>query len=232
MKIKSLLVAATLGLAAFGALATPQYSGNTYGQEISNVTPANGGDLATTLDYGYYIWNDELAPKNWSIRWTGNGAAESTPTWAGGLVFRSSSLDTTSLFQYELASNETFSVNYDASFLGGQDAFGWTAITNNSGGVDGIDFTLSDDVELMVFSLGSSLFNNLALTNTDSGNASQHIYIGGGDDYTFGTTNVLVADVNGMKQQSFEIRVSAPGVVAIMGLGLIGLGLSRRRKAK
>ena len=33
-------------------------------------------------------------------------------------------------------------VAYDSPFLAGMDALGWTAATNDTGGVDGIDFTL------------------------------------------------------------------------------------------
>ena len=220
MNFKTIAIAATLSLTASVATATPQYSGNTYGNEISN--PWTG-------DAGYYIWNDENDAHSWHIRWTSPGAAESVVDWGGSIIFRDSNLGTLNTFKYETSGTygDQLNTTFDNPFLGGGDAFSWsTSHTNNSGGIDGIDFYIDGDAELMQLSLGSSLYDNLSLTSNDPGVDSFGIFIGSG----FSGTDVLVVENGGMVHQQFEIAVPEPASLALFGLGLAGLGIARKRQ--
>jgi hypothetical protein len=217
--IKSLLLAATLSVAAFTATATPQYTGNTFGT-------GNGVNSAT----GYYLWNDASSPSNWSLRWSDQSAAGSPIVeWVGSIIFGQSNLGTVSEFSFETGPyTDSSSTAYDSGFFGGGDGVEFTAFTSSTG-VDGIDFTLLGDTELMGFSLGSSLFSSLPENLLDASAAqSTSIFIGSG----LSGTKVLVTETGGFRRQSFEILVPAPGALALMGLGLLGLGLARRKQTK
>lgn len=214
MKIKSLLLAATLSVAAFTASATPQYSGNTFGTDISQ--PFQG-------DTGFYLWNDENSPRDWFLRWTDTTGDSTNPFWFGELVFETSNLGAVNPFLFE-ANTDSVNVSYSGIFA---DSFRWEAVTNTSGGVDGINFSITSDVELMEINLGStsSVFAGMTEVLDDPGVASTGIFIGSG----FAGTNVLIKEVNGFMTQSFEIQVPAPGVLALLGLGIFGLSLVRRK---
>ena len=125
MKIKSLIIAATLSLAAFTASATPQYTGNTFGSDLTQ--PHTG-------DSGYYLFNDMANPSNWSLRWTDTSRSGVNPTWFGSIVFETSNLGTATEYLFELG-DDTLTTNY-SSFL--SDSFTWEAITNTTGGIDGM----------------------------------------------------------------------------------------------
>lgn len=222
MDFKALALAATLAVTASVAEATPQYTGNTYGDELSN--PWTG-------DAGYYLWNDETDPRAWHLRWSAPGASDSVVDWGGSIIFRDSNLGSVNTFQYEASGiyGDSLYTTYDNPFIGGGDAFTWsTSHTNNTGGIDGIDFYVTENAELMQISLGSSLFENLDTTTTDAGVDSFGIFIGS----QYSSTNVLVVENGGMVHQQFEISVPEPASIALFGLGLAGLGMARRRQAK
>jgi hypothetical protein len=214
--IKSLLLAATLSVAAFTATATPQYSGNTFG---------TGNGVSSTT--GYYLWNDASSPSNWSLRWSDRTApGGSLVEWVGTISFGQSNLGVVTTFSYEMS--DTLTTVYDSVFFNGGDGFVYEGFTSSTG-VDGIDFTLLGDTELMGFSLGSSLFSSLPVNvDDDSAAQSTSIFIGSG----LSGTEVLVTQLNGIGRQQFEILVPAPGALALMGLGLLGLGLARRKQTK
>jgi hypothetical protein len=209
--IKSLVLAATLSIAAFTATATPQYTGNTFGSEL--MTPFSG-------DSGYYLWNDEASPSNWSLRWTDDTAG---PSWFGDIEFMSTSLGTSALFSFEGGDTFTPDLNTDDA-----DELSWSASTNTDGDIDGIDFSIGSSVETMRIRLGSSIFSGLPDASNDPGVVSTGIFIGSG----YASANVLVKTTGNSTRQSFEIHVPAPGALALMGLGLLGLGLARRKQTK
>jgi len=219
MTIKKLIASAALLLASATAFATPQYAGETVSADITSFS-----------DAGYYLWQDDTDSDTWHLRWTGIGADHDPVAWAGNIEFRDSSLGTTSTFQFETGGiyGDTMGTSYDSFFDAGADVFAWQAATNNTGGVDGIDFTIGSHVELMAISLGSSLFADLTTVFDDPGVASTAIFIGA----DLASTNVLVSERNGMMFQDFEVKVPEPNSIALLGLGLACLGLARRRQAR
>ncbi len=201
---------------ASAALATPQYHGST----------TSDGDLSLSHGAGYYIWNDLHDSRSWHVRWTGEGAsaAGGTVDWFGDLEFENQKLGTHQTFGFESSGPHQDSLTKFS--FGTSDFITWTAATNDTGGVDGFDFTLAGNVELLQFSLGSSLFASMHPALRDPGVESYGIYVG--DKYT--SSNVLVLEGTDGIYQQFEISVPEPSTVALLGLGLAGFGVLRRRR--
>jgi len=213
--LKNLGLLAVAVFASATAFATPQYTGSTFGSEI----------VGSASEAGYYIWNDESSPSDWHIRWTGTGTPGTTVDWFGSIVFENSTLGTVEEFKFEDSGTYADS-SFTASLPGLGDFLVWTAVTNTSGGVDGLDFSLTSDIELLEFNLGSSLFADLDTVLDDPGVAGTKIFVG--SDLT--TPDVLITSDALGKVQSFEIRVMEPGLFAMLGLGLGGLVLARRKQ--
>ncbi|MFT6905588.1 MAG: hypothetical protein ACJAS1_002245 [Oleiphilaceae bacterium] len=215
MNLKPLALAATLSIVSLTAFATPQYTGNT---TATNIT-------SSQMDTGYYIWNTESDTSNWHIRWTSTQAVPNSNRvdWFGSVVLEGNGLVSESTYSFD-GSNDQWLVTSGLF----SDQIQWTTITNDTGGIDGIDFEIDSTLEILEFNLGSSLFSNLAQHTYDPGVAGTNIYIG--ED--FATPDVLVFNSNAGVYQTFEVSVDEPATLALLGLGLAGLGFARRKQAK
>jgi hypothetical protein len=228
MNIRNIVLTAAALVFSASVFATPQYSGVT-----SSATPLIPPTAGVTP--GYYIWNDANNLNDWSIRWTspgGGGGTANYEYWGGGITFLSSSLGSVGTVAWEVGGTygDVLGPVVQGTF-GGADSFSFTAVTNGTGGYDGIDFSLTGAlVETIRFDLGSTVFAGIALEANDPGLASTGIFIG--ENYS--GTNVLASAGTGFEDvyvtQSFEVHIPEPSVIALFGLGLVGLGFAARRR--
>jgi len=210
VKNSAKLLALVLTVITASAFATPQYRG---------ITAGNPG--VGSQGPGYYIWSNQ-EKTNWKVRWQARDESLGDPgnrdlvSWWGTVDFFNSTLDTYSTFRFE---NTEDTLTHTTNFLG--DSLELTSVTNDNGGVDGFNFSITGGSEVLEIDLWASFFTQEGVVG-DNGVASDYIFIGQNAD----SPNVLI---NRKGIQSFEVKVPEPGSIALLGIGLIGLDFARKK---
>lgn len=212
------ILAAFLGIVAFGltsvSLATPVYTGPTEADFGIGDTGVPG--LASDNAAGYYLWT---TGDTWSVRWTGNdNGVVGKYDWFG-LINLVNLVDGT-VDEVRFEAVDSLSV----LDFGGTDLISYTGIAG--GGYDGFDFSIDTaNFSVIDFALGSSMFPSLTAGPADVAGTS--IFIG----QDFNIPLVQIQEwADGRIVQRFEVAsVPEPSILLLMGIGLLGFGISRRR---
>jgi len=197
-KMTALLVGAMLMMGAASAWALPSEWG------IINPTATTGTpSFSQSTDFGYYIWTDDLERTSWHMRWV--DGTHPGITIFSGLVSLENNQGNFDTFSFETGTNGDISIS---------DTTGITFISRISTGVDGIDFTITQDSTPSY--VGFDL--NYGLRDMNPNN----IFIGGTEQTVF----------NLGEDQDFAIAapVPEPGTMMLLGAGFLGLAIYGKRR--
>ena len=205
-----------------GAIATPVYSGPT--QANFDTYPGAAG----SNDAGYYIWSSNEG-RDWSVRWSGNdNGVSGRYSWFGAINLQN--LKNDSLVEIDFEGNND-SVSFpDDPESSGFDLVQFDAIAGPNW--DGFDFSLvsPEQTQVIDFALGTSF-----LTGLEAGSEyvdGQNIFLGASFSaplvqiQNFGTS-----DENRVVQRFEVSQVPESATFALLGLGLLGLGLRLNKRS-
>lgn len=197
--------------------ALPIYSGDTAANFGTN--PGSAASNAA----GYYLWSNNTYDE-WSVRWTGNDfGTVLRGDWGGQVALTDLSSGSVVDVRFEARQSDATYVFQD---VGGVDDF-----INFDGyagsGYDGFNFSLNTQYYAVLnFSLWSTNF--VGLTPSASPVEATGIYIG----QAFDAPMVDVVQHGEKVVQNFQVSVPEPSTIALLGLGLAGIGAGRLSRSK
>lgn len=168
---------------------------------------ANGGSLQYWTTYGYTGVLTEISGNHWAQ------LGPSTSNYGGGYIAQYLNVGDNFL-------NQTLSFDYDFSFTD-TDSYHADIFASMLGSTTEI-LLASIDTSTLVSTIGN--FSDILIPQLDAGTYKLKFYLSGN---TFGGDSVALVD-----NVSFTAQVPEPGILMLLGSGLIGIAAFGRRRFK